>query len=509
MYARDQKNLTKWESQDSYVLDGKVFDEEWWKYECDIYNEISCNIRVINLAFSLCLTLAGCVAIVWVLRSIKGPKRGTTLSFKKLKSECLTCCKRQDGGSQIEEVRLELTTSPGPQPDPSTPDESSKPIAVQPVSSQSSTQAAVQPVPSQSSTQAAVQPVSSESSDKPATKEDVKYPFYHSLLWSATGVLFWGWLAVYITEIIKIDEWRTHTPDTREVAVTIIWLLIMVSGAAFASLIISFRIKIKIDLLHPSHAIWGGICGCRGDIMVRGFYACLCKYLRCEGGIFKSIHDCLRGNTIAKKVVGALPLLIIFLWIGYIALNAIPVLLYFLLYPTRVICLYTYVVTALTFLIFIITEGDYERRIMKNNQKQNEKVGFKSWMKHHMMYTSIFGVVFLGITTVIFIVSYRTIVAGGSTGNALYSIFRALIPALLLGATSGWIGKRLRKHYRFEKEKVEEDEKETTEIHCICTCKCSCNKEGDPGTGITQDGDSEADGTDITQSAKGMGLTPV
>ena len=230
---------------------------------------------------------------------------------------------------------------------------------------------------------------------------DVKYPFFHSLLWSATGVLFWGWLAVYITEIIKIYEWHRHTPDTREVAVTIIWLLIMVSGAAFASLIISFQIKIKIDLLHPSHAIWGGICGCRGDIVV---YACLCKYLRCEGGIFKSIHDCLRGNTYAKKVVGALPLLIIFLWIGYIALNAVPVLLYFVLYPTRVICLYTYVVAGLTFLIFVITEGDYERRITK---KQNENVGFKSWMKHHMMYTSIFGVVFLGITTVIFIVTYH------------------------------------------------------------------------------------------------------
>ena len=441
-----------------------MFDEEWWKYECDIYNEISCNIRVINLAFSLCLTLAGCAAVVWVLRSIKGPKRETTLSFKELNNKCLTCCKRQWQPTTQEENQSDSSTSDTDQLVPSKP--------------------TVQP---ESSTQATDQPVPSESSDKPATKEDVKYPFFHSLLWSATGVLFWGWLAVYITEIIKIDEWHRHTPDTREVYISIVWLSIMLSVAALASFIISCssHIKIKIDLLHPSHAIWGGICGCRWDIVIRCFYAFLCEYfswvcqyLPCKEGIFKSIHDCLCGNTIAKKVVGALPLLIIFLWIGYIALNAIPVLLYFLLYPTRVICFYSYAVTALTFLIFIITEGDYERRIMKKNLKQNEKVGFKFWMKHPMMYTSIFGVVFLGITTVIFIVTYQTIVAGGSTGNALYEIFRALIPALLLGAPSGWIGKKLRRYYRLEKEKTKE--KEITEVHFTCTCKCSCNKEGDP-----------------------------
>ena len=446
-----------------------MFDEEWWKYECDIYNEISCNIRVINLVFSLCLTVAGCVAIVWVLCSIEGPKKGTILSLKELKTECLTCCKRP-------QVQLQLTTLDENQPDSSTSS------AGHPVSSEPETkEASVEAGPSESSDEpatkeAAVQagPATKEAAVQagPATK-DVKYqyPFYHSLLWSATGVLFWGWLAVYITEIIKICEWHRHTPDTREVAVTIAWLLMLVPVAILASLIISFRIviKIKIDLLHPSHAIWGGICGCRGDIVVRGFYACLCKYLRCEEGIFKSIHDCLRGNTIAKKAVGALPLLIIFLWIGYIALNAVPVLLYFLLYPTRVICLYTYVVTALIFLIFIITEGDYDRRIEKKNQKQNDKGGFKSWIKHHMMYTSIFGVVFLGITTVIFIVTYRTIVAGGSTGNALYRIFRALIPALLLGAPSGWIGKRLKHHYGLEKKNVKG--KETIEVHCTCTCK--------------------------------------
>ena len=501
MYARDQKNLTEWESRDSYVLDGRVFDEEWWKYECDIYNVISCNIRAINLVFSLCLTVAGCVAIVWVLRSIKGPKRGTILSFKELKRECLTCCKRQDGGPQTDQVQLELTL-PEAQSDPSKPGESSTLIAVQPVSSESSTQA---PVQSKSSTQSPVQPKSSESSDKPATKEDVKYPFYHSLLWSATGVLFWVWLAVYIAEIIKIYKWRHYTPDTREVPITIVWLSIMLLVSFSASFFISSRIIIKIDLLHPSHAIWGGICGCRGDIIVRGFYTCLCEHsswlwkcLPCKEGIFKSIHDCLRGNPIAKNVVGALPLFIIFLWIGYIALNAIPVILYFLLYPTRVICLYTYVVAALTFLIFVITEGDYERRITKNNlKKQNQKVGFKSWIKHHMMYTSILGVIFLGITTVIFIVTYRTIVAGGSTGNALYGIFRALIPALLIGAPSSWIGKKLRKHYRLEKEKVKE--KETTEVHCTCTCKCSCNKEGD----------NEVDGAAITQRANEIGETNV
>lgn len=438
VYARDQKNLTEWQNRDSYVLDGRAFNEKWWKYECDIYNVISCNIRAINLFFSLFLSGAGGVAIVVVMHLIKGPKR--MRDKNKLRDQCLACCKckRREAG------------------DSETPDQGLDQV-----------QQAKSSAPAEIETK--------------EEKENVAYPFYHSLLWSATGVLFWGWLAVYVTEIVKIDEWRQHTPDTREVHITIIWLVIMLIAAISASFFISFRILITIDLLHPSNAIWGGIGGCRWDILICGFFAWLCKYLSCEGGVFKCIkliYKKLHTNPTAKHVVGAIPLLVIFLWIGYIALNAVPIILYFLLYPTRVICLYTYVLTALAFLIFVITEGDYERRITKKSLKeQNQNVDTITWIKHHyLIYTSIFGLFFLGIATVVFIVTYRTIVAGGMTGNALYGIFRALIPALLLGAPSGWIGKRLKQHYKLEKEKAKETE--PTQIHCTCTCRCSCNKEG-------------------------------
>ena len=442
VYARDQKNLTEWQNRDSYVLDGRVFNEKWWKYECDIYYVISCNIRIINLVFSLFLTLAGGVAIVVIMYLVKGPKRMEDENkVKDLCCKCIETCSKC----------IETCREAGDSETPETP-------------GQGLNQLQQTPTP--------VEPVTKEE------KENVAYPFYHSLLWSATGVLFWGWLVVYVTEMIKTNEWREHTPDTREVDITIAWLVIMLIVATSASLFFSLRIMITIDLLHPSNAIWGGIGGCRWDILICGFCACLGKWLSCEGGIFERIKDKLRDSPTAKHVVGAIPLLVIFLWIGYIALNAVPIILYFLLYPTRVLCLYTYVLAALAFLIFIITEGDYERRITKKKLKeQNQNVDTITWIKHHyLIYTSIFGPFFLGIATVVFVVTYRTIVAGGMTGNALYGIFRALIPALLLGAPSGWIGKRLKEHYQLEKKKAKESE--PTQIHCTCTCRCSSNKEG-------------------------------
>ena len=171
VYARDQKNLTEWQNRDSYVLDGRVFNEKWWKYECDIYYVISCNIRIINLVFSLFLTLAGGVAIVVVMHLVKGPKR--TNDENKVRDLCLRCCKccktpRKAGDSET----------------PETPD-------------QGLNQLQQAPTPAKIATK--------------EEKENVAYPFYHSLLGSATGVLFWGWLVVYVTEFIKTNEWCQHT----------------------------------------------------------------------------------------------------------------------------------------------------------------------------------------------------------------------------------------------------------------------------------------------------------
>lgn len=361
------------------------------------------------MIFSLFLTVAGCIAIVRVMHLVKGPKRKTDKN--KVRDWCKCChtqTPREAGDSETGQESYELQE--------------------------------IQKSPT---------PAKPEAKEE---KEDVAYPFYHSLLWSSTGVLFWGWLAVYITEIIKINKWHQHTPDTREVPITIAWLVIMLIAAISASFVISFHIIFTIDLLHPSNAIWGGIGGCRWDILICDLCAWLYECLSCKGGIFKWIkwiYIKLHKSPTAKHVVGAIPLLVIFLWIGYITLNAVPIILYFLLYPTRVLCLYTYILAGLAFLIFVITEGDYERRITKKSlKKENQNVDNITWLKHHyLVYTSFFGLLFLGVATVIFIVTYRTIVAGGTTGIALYGIFRALIPALLLGAPSGWIWKRLKQYY--------------------------------------------------------------
>ena len=445
-YAKDQKNLTEWKSRNSYVLDGRVFYEMWWEHECDIYSVISCRIRSINMVFSLCLTIAGGFAIVALMTLIKG-KEDNRFEYEKWcrKYFCCSfvrCCTAQtrEAGDRkrthnIDARRTEMQ------------------------------QTCYSRVESDNGTQGA--------------KESPEYPFYHSLLWSATGVLFWGWLAVYITEIIKIVHWWHYNPRTAEVAITIIWVSLMLLTGVLVSFAISTRLIVKIDLLYPSNAIWAGIFGCRWDILV---CSCVQKYMdiknkKGKGETINSEDETSEDETdtanspvtkstataVAKRAAGALPLLVIYLWVGYIALNTVPVILYFLLYPTRVICLYTYAIAASAFLIFVITEGDYERRTTKEAIEKKNVDTITKIKHHYLVYTSIFGILLVGITNVVFIITYRTIVAGGTTGNALYGIFRALIPALLLGAPSGWIGKKLRKHYRLEKEKGKEEDTTNTD----------------------------------------------
>ena len=460
-YARDQKNLTEWKTRDSYVLDGRVFYKMWWEHECDIYGVISCHIRYINVAFSLCLTIAGGFAIVALMRLIKGKEDDRFgIAYNKWCMEYF-CCSYTVETDNVEagdtDLQSDLTDS---------------------VEVTDSTE------------------LGNDGTQGAKKSPDLEYPFFHSLLWSATGVLFWGWLAVYITEIIKIVHWWQHNPETGEVVVTITWVSLMLLSGVPASFAVSSRLIVKIDLLYPSSAIWGGICGCRVDIPVRRCFIWVHKHKQWK------LHEwilwvtkCTANSPVAKRAAGALPLLVIYLWVGYIALNTVPVILYFLLYPTRVLCLYTYAIAASAFLIFVITEGDYERRTTKKAIRKKNVDTITKIKHHYLVYTSIFGILMVGVTNVVFIVTYRTIVAGGTTGNALYGIFQALIPTLLIGAPAGWIGRRLRKHYRLDKYKPKE--KDTPNTHS--------RREGDyqEGGGV----EDSAEITAITQSANGREAT--
>ena len=73
--AETQQIITEWTSRDVYVLDGNVFDAEWWLYHCEIYGNLSCYVRHLNFLGSFLLSLVFMV-VVPVLLHYKGPKKG-------------------------------------------------------------------------------------------------------------------------------------------------------------------------------------------------------------------------------------------------------------------------------------------------------------------------------------------------------------------------------------------------------------------------------------------------
>ena len=73
--AQSQEIVTEWTSRDGFVLDGRVFADDWWKHHCDIYGHAACNIRHFNyfVSFLLCTVF---MVIIPVFLHYKGPKRG-------------------------------------------------------------------------------------------------------------------------------------------------------------------------------------------------------------------------------------------------------------------------------------------------------------------------------------------------------------------------------------------------------------------------------------------------
>ena len=462
VYARDQKNLTEWASQDSHVLDGRVFDGDWREYECEIYGILGCYIRTINYVFALFLTLIASVAIMAVVK-FKGPKKGykpKQLQVSKQKrdelkkSDCdIWCC--YGGVGKGKKCAL-----------------------------------------------------------KKAEKGDARYDFYHSLLWSATGVLLLWCVVLYLADVVILFRWSVQMSTALtdlEAALNFIWLITLVFIVTLVGC--CFNFCTTIDILSPSHTLCSApCCGCPFDSIFCIIYrTCICNDHCCQSlkNYEEKIDNCLanlRKEKGARKAVGAIPLMVLFLSTGFVVLNTVPIILYFLLHPIRVLSFYTYILAALVFIIFVLTEVDYERRTnkhesderliereIKRRKKMKEKkarqqrtcaeeaqlrevtreedddlenikeglyklrqkfdCSSSDWLQDHfLVYVPMFALLFLGIVTVLFALTYRTIVAQGSTGNTLYNIFRALIPALLLGSPSVWIGKRLKRHYHLCKE---------------------------------------------------------
>ena len=191
-------------------------------------------------------------------------------------------------------------------------------------------------------------------------ERDVEYDFFHSLLWCGISILFWWCIILLSTDFIVASQWFSYTSKTLEVPLTYLWIALMLVFMITVSC--CFSCYSKIDLLNPSHAFWSGLfCGIRVDVLI-----CLC---------FKSKVSCLnRVSTSprARLAAGAFPLLVIFLITGYVVLSIVPLTLLFLLHRIHMTAFYVYILAAFLFIIFSVTEGNYERRIRKKHAIDNK-----------------------------------------------------------------------------------------------------------------------------------------
>ena len=309
---------------------------------------------------------------------------------------------------------------------------------------------------------------------------DPWFDFYHSLLWNAFGVLGVLCLFLYGSEIGQAIKWQTYASQTSENRLFLIWLMIYLGITLLVSFF--FACKVDTDLLAPSHAIWNGIlcCGLRVDVLICVFYRLCCKK---REDVIDRFLDKTCNCSCTHKSAGALLLLVIDVFIGYVIFSIIPVVLFFVLHPVRVIALYTYIVSAVAFLILTFTEGDFERRIHKKRENFSEwkkkeseldqvdsplsqieleklKKKWKKarqtqvckavfWLKeHYFVYISLFALFFLGIVTFVFVLIYHTIVTEGS--SIPLRIVKALIPALLFGTPAVWLRRRFKHHYHLD-----------------------------------------------------------
>ena len=341
-YATDQTNLTEWKKSSSYVLDGRIFAENWWDYEDDVYR-VGSYLRLINWGASFLLTFSLTIFFAVVL---------------------LMCAPNQD---------------------------------------------------------------------------NTQYHIYHSLLWSSTGILSVWWVILYGTEIAKVIQWQGYSTDG-ELILNIFWLLYTVLLTLLYSLIFLFKFP-DIDILSPSQAAIGGIffCVCRLDeiivIFLKKFKAICSK------------DKAVRRKHMAKNSPRMTPVIIFFLSAGFVIINIVPVIIYFLLYPIRVLSFYSFFFATFVLLIFVLTATDFERKRHKYiiGKKRNDFIQkFRSKM---YIFVPFFVQFLIALVGLLFVVIYRTIVSGGSTGTSLYNLFKALIPTILISSPAIWLWRRMKKYY--------------------------------------------------------------
>ena len=288
-------------------------------------------------------------------------------------------------------------------------------------------------------------------------KKEKHFEFYHSLLWSSTGVLFIWWIILYITEIVKTSMWGTDSK--LELAFNILWLVIAVVIIPILSCCVNCRND--INLLSPGLAM----------VLCSPWFKIVCvddvpnKYIEYET---KSEKIKLCG----RQTIGAFPLVTFYFSAGFVIINIVPVVLYFLIHPVRVLAFYSAILTALILFVFVVTAVDFERKKDKQKQKPEGNGHKNKTVKNNMLikvikrvyasylpWLTIFFIIFLAI---LFAMIYRTLVSGGSTGHSLYNLFKALIPTLILGSPAVWAGKKLKKYYLEGDKSTQTDELNTT-----------------------------------------------
>ena len=242
---------------------------------------------------------------------------------------------------------------------------------------------------------------------------------YRSLLWTFTFLSLLLSIAVYIKEVMKVIVWWNHS-NKIELGTNVCWGLALVVFL-FILFICGCQRKdiLNHDILKPSKAL------------IPGTFCCCCCCTQPPGCCCCSCGRC---------ILRVFPLVAFFLSVGFIAINVIPVTIFFLLYPTRVIAFYGYVAAAVVLLLLVFTAADLMRKLERKKyavasgtSRENFKHG--TYTRDYLaVYLPFVSILFLGLVTVLFIILYRILAENDTTGKTLYRILASLVaPALLLG----------------------------------------------------------------------------
>ena len=401
-------------------------------------------------------------------------------------------------------------------------------------------------------------------------KNEKHFKFHHSLLWSSTGTLFLWWIILYIAEIVKINMWRNNSHQM-ELGLNITWLLITVLFIPLCSC--CFSCIIDRDILSPGLAMVSGLCcGCclcnipdYEDEFPPRMSLYLHQHLSDDTphddttprltidtspfplqqiGLVTRLDDTTHDDTHddttlrltiddtthddtpndlcddtpgLRNAIGACPLVVFFFSTGFVIINIVPVVLYFLIYSIRVVAFYSFIVTAFVLFIFVVTAVDFERKKDKQAMVVERKDKKKQEKAARLVYTEMMRLVkgayiypclpfitliFITLLTVLFVTIYRTLVSGESAETNIADLFKALIPTIILGSPAIWVGKKLKKYY-LEDEAIPKDDKTTQ------TEKTSPPSTAKPGSKEVEHKGSKRDDNRNDTGAAGRGSRPL